>query len=65
MLYILEEETTLKYYNSFLTQYKGIKGIDKTIAESNTKQFILISINNALYTLYRSYIIELRKINSI
>ena len=65
MLYILEEEITLKYYNSFLAQYEGIKGINNTMAKFNAKQFISMSINNALYTLYRSYITELGEINSI
>ena len=63
--YILEEETTLKYYNSFLIKYKGIKGINNTIAKPNTKQFILISINNTLYTLYKGYITKLGEINGI
>ena len=35
------------------------------MAELNTKQFILISIDDALYTLYKSYMIELREINGI
>ena len=64
-MYILKEETTPEYYNSFLAQYKGIKGINNTTAKPNTKQFILININNALYTLYRGYITELGEINSI
>ena len=65
MLYILEEETTLKYYNSFLTQYKGIEGINNITVKSNTKQFILININNAPYTLYKGYMTELGEINGI
>ena len=60
-----KKEATLKYYNSFLAQYKGIKGINNTMAKPNAKQFILMNINNALYTLYRGYIIELGEINSI
>ena len=35
------------------------------MAESNTKQFILMNINNALYTMYRGYITELGEINGI
>ena len=35
------------------------------MAKSNTKQFILISINNAPYTLYKGYMTELEEINSI
>ena len=65
MLYILKEETTLEYYNSFLAWYKGIEGINNTTAKPNTEQFMLISINNAPYTLYRGYITELGEINSI
>ena len=62
---MLEEEATPKYYNSFFAQYKGIKGINNTIAKPNAKQFMLMSINNALYTLYKGYMIELREINGI
>ena len=65
MLYILEEETTLKYYNSFFAQYKGIEGIDDTIAKFNAEQFMLISIDDVLYTLYGSYITELGEIDGI
>ena len=61
----LEEEAILKYYNSFLTQYKRIKKINNTIAEPNAERFILISINNALYTLYRGYMTKLKEINDI
>ena len=64
-MYTLEEETTLEYYNSFFAQYKGINGINDTMAEPNAKQFILMSINNALYTLYKNYMIELEEINGI
>ena len=35
------------------------------MAEFNNKQFMLISIDDALYTLYRSYMIELGEINGI
>ena len=62
---MLEEEITLKYYNSFLAQYEGIKGINNTMAKPNAKQFILMNINDVLYTLYRGYITELGEINSI
>ena len=35
------------------------------MAKPNTKQFILISINDAPYTLYKSYIIKLGEIDGI
>jgi hypothetical protein len=35
------------------------------MAEPNTEQFMLISINNALYTLYKSYMTELKEIDGI
>ncbi len=35
------------------------------MAEPNAKQFMLMSINDALYTLYGGYIIELGEINGI
>ncbi len=35
------------------------------MAEPNTDQFMLISIDDALYTLYRGYMTELREINGI
>ena len=35
------------------------------MAELNAKQFILINIDNALYTLYKSYITELGEIDGI
>ena len=62
---MIKKETILEYYNSFLAQYKGIEGINNTIAKPNAEQFILISINNALYTLYKGYMTELGEINSI
>ena len=64
-MYASEEEAILEYYNSFLAQYEGIKGINNTMAKPNAEQFILMSINNALYTLYRGYITELGEINGI
>ena len=60
-----EKKATPKYYNSFFAQYKGIKGINNTIAEPNAKQFMLININNTLHTLYRGYMTELEEINGI
>ena len=51
--------------NSFLAQYKGIKGINNIITKFNAEQFMLISINNAVYTLYKGYMIELGEINGI
>ncbi len=35
------------------------------MAEPNTNQFMSMSIDNALYTLYRGYMTELGEINSI
>ena len=64
-MYILEDKVTPEYYNSFFAQYEGIKGINNIMAKPNAKQFILMNINDALYTLYRGYIIELGEINGI
>ena len=64
-MYTLEEKATPEYYNSFFAQYKEIEGIDNTTAEPNTEQFMLINIDNALYTLYGGYITELGEINGI
>ena len=65
---MLEQEPTLEYYSSFLVQYKGIEGFEDTTTAAtkpNFEQFMLMSIDNALYSLYRSYITELGEIDNI
>ncbi len=47
------------------TEIHTCEAASRHITKPNAKQFILISINNTLYTLYRGYITELGDINGI